>query len=55
MFVVGLRRVLKMTYNPSEPGCGMEMLLQSSTDGVNPSALSAIKSTDVTTIATVIQ
>jgi hypothetical protein len=33
----------------------MEMLLQSSTDGVNPSALSAIKSTDVATIATVIK
>ena len=54
MFVVGLQRVLKMTYNPSEPGCGMEMLLQSSTDGVNPSALSPLKSTDVATIATVI-
>ena len=23
MFIVGLHRVLKMTYNPSEPGCGM--------------------------------
>ena len=33
----------------------MEMLLRSSTDGVNPSALSAIKSTDVATIVTVIQ
>ena len=55
MFVVGLHRVLKMTFNPSEPGCGMEMLLRSSTDGVNPSALSAIKSTNVATIATVIQ
>ena len=54
-FVVGLHRVLKMTFNPSEPGCGMEMLLRSSTDGVNPSALSAIRSTDVATIATVIK
>ena len=51
-FVVGLQCILKMTFNPSEPGCGMEMLLRSSTDGVNPSALSAIKSTDVATIAT---
>ena len=54
-FVVGLHRILKMTFNPSKPGCGMEMLLQSSTDGVNPSALSAIKSTDVATITTVIK
>ena len=33
----------------------MEMLLRSSTDANNPIALSVIKSTDITTIATVIQ
>ena len=54
MFVMGLHRVLKMTYNLPEPGCGMELLLQSSTGDVNPSALSVIKSTDVATIANVI-
>ena len=33
----------------------MEMLLRSSTDANNPSKISAIKSTDVATIATIIR
>jgi len=54
-FIVAVKRVLKSTYNPAEPGCGMEMLLRSSTDTANPSKISAIKSTDVATIATIIR
>ena len=54
-FIVAVKRVLKSTYNPAEPGCGMEMLLRSSTDAANPSKISAIKSTDVATIASIIR
>ena len=48
-FVVAVQRVLKSTFNPAEPGHGMEMLLCSSRDAHNPSALAAIKSTDAAT------
>ena len=53
-FILAVKRVLKSTYNPAKPGCGMEMLLRSSTNATNPSKISAIKSTDMATIATII-
>ena len=34
-FIVAVKRAIKSTYNPAEPGCGMEMLLRSSTDHRN--------------------
>jgi len=54
-FIVAVKRVLKSTYNPAKPGCGMEMLLRSSTDAANPSKISKIKSTGVATIATIVR
>ena len=48
-------RVLKSTFNPSEPGQGMARLLRSSTDGTNPSMISAIKSTDAANIETILR
>ena len=50
-FVNAVRRVLKTSYNPSNPGNGMMKLLNSST-GVPLSAVLAIKSNNVATIAT---
>ena len=53
-FVLGLNRVLQGTFNPSS-GQGMSKLLRSSTDPTNPSAISAIKTTDFATITTILK
>jgi hypothetical protein len=52
-FFTGIRRVLKSTYNPGDPGNGMEKLLISST-ATPPSLLSRIRSTDAATITSVL-
>ena len=54
-FTLGVNRVLKSTFNPSEPGQGMARLLRSSTDATNPSTISAIKSTDAANIDTILR
>ena len=52
-FILGLNRMIKSTYNPSS-GQGMVQLLRSSTDAVNRSNISDIKSTNSATITTVL-
>ena len=52
-FFTGVRRVLKSTYNPGDPGNGMEKLLISSTANP-PSLLARIRSTDAATITSVL-
>ena len=52
-FIMGVCRVLKSTYNPSDPGNGMAKLLISST-ATPPSLLSCIRSTDAVTIQSVL-
>ena len=52
-FFTGVRRVLKSTYNPGDPGNGMEKLLTSSTANP-PSLLSRIRLTDAATITSVL-
>jgi hypothetical protein len=48
-FIMGIRQVLKSTYNPSDPGNGMAKLLISSM-ATPPSLLSCIRLTDAVTI-----
>jgi len=52
-FFTGVRRVLKSTYNPGDPGNGMEKLLTNSM-ATPPSLLSRIRSTDAATITSVL-
>jgi hypothetical protein len=52
-FFTGMHGMLKSTYNPGDPGNGMEKLLISST-ATPPSLLSCIRSTDAATITSVL-
>ena len=52
-FVNVMHRVIKLSYNPSNPGNGMMKLLDSITS-VLPSEILAINSNDVATIATIL-
>ena len=53
-FILGLKRMPKSICNPSS-GAGMAQLLRSSTNDVNPSTISAIKSTNTATITGIIE
>lgn len=53
-FIGGVTRVLKSTFNPIDAGNGMEALMTSSVDQTSPSSLSAIKSTQAATVASVL-
>jgi len=52
-FIMGIRRVLKSTYNPGDPSNGMAKLLISRT-ATPPSLLSRIRLTDAGTIQSVL-
>ena len=52
-FANAVLRILKTSYNPSDPGNGMMKLIDSST-GVPPSAILTIKSNNMATISTVL-
>ena len=51
---LGADRVLRGIFNPFGGNQGMRLLLRSSTNPTTPSMLSAIKTTDVTTIESII-
>ena len=54
-FILALHRELKGQMNPGVDGPGMEGLLRSSTDAQNPSAIAAIKTSNVATIETILK
>ena len=53
-YVIALKRVATGIYNPQDAKFGMSRLLISSTDPTTPSAISAIRSTDIATAQSVI-